>query len=117
MISRILREQQLQNPPKRLASEVKIGIWCPSLASYTGERFSLEYGNKNGIILILFLFNQILEPLIKPFLTEKEIRHVLAYSLGMLFEKPVYQCLEAIPPNLMELLGFNGHLISRVFCQ
>jgi len=107
MISRILREQQLQNPPKRLASEVKIGIWCPSLASYTGERFSLECGTKNGIILIIFLFNQILEPIIKPFLTEKEIRHVLAYSLGMLFEKPVYQCLEAIPPNLMELLGFN----------
>lgn len=106
-ISRILRREQLQNTPKRLASEVKISIWCPSLASYTGESFSLEYGNKNGMILILLLFQRILEPLIKPFLTEKEIKHVLAYSLGMLFEKPVYQCLEAIPPSLMELLGFN----------
>lgn len=106
-ISRILREQQLQNPPKRLASEVKIGIWCPSLASYTGESFSLECDTKNGMILIPFLFQQILEPLIKPFLTEKEIKHVLAYSLGMLSEKPVYQCLEAIPLRIMELLGFD----------
>jgi len=106
-ISRILREQQLQNPPKRLASEVKIGIWCPSLASYTGESFSLECDTKNGMILILFLFQQILEPLIKPFLTTKEIKHVFAYSLGMLFEKPVFQCLEVIPPKIMELLGFD----------
>ncbi len=106
-ISRILREHQLQNPPKRLASEVKIGIWCPSLASHTGESFSLECDAKNGMILILFLFQQILEPLIKPFLTEKEIKHVLAYSLGMLSEKPVYQCLEVIPPRIMELLEFD----------
>ena len=106
-ISRILREQQLQNPPKRLASEVKMIIWCPSLASYTGESFSLDCNAKNGIILILFLFQHILEPLIKPFLTKKEIKHVLTYSLGMLSEKPVYQCLEVIPPRIMKLLGFD----------
>jgi hypothetical protein len=106
-ISRILRNQQLQNPPKRLASEVKIGIWCPSLASYTGESFSLECDVKNSMILIVLLFQRILEPLISPFLTKKEVEHVLAYSLGMLFEKPVYQCLEAIPLRIMELLGFD----------
>lgn len=106
-ISRILREQQLQNPPKRLASEVKITIWCPSLAFYTGESFSLECDTKNGMILILLLFQQILEPIIKPFLSEKEIKHVLAYSLGMLFEKTVYQCLEVIPPQIKEILGFG----------
>ena len=106
-ISRILREQQLQNPPKRLASEVKISICCPSLASYTGKSFSLECESKNGLILIVILFQRILEPLLEPFLTEKEIKHVLAYSLGMLFEKPIYQCLEPIPPQITELLGFD----------
>ncbi len=59
------------------------------------------------MILILLLFQLILEPIIKPFLSEKEIKHVLAYSLGMLSEKPVYQCLEVIPLQIKEILGFD----------
>jgi len=109
-ISRILREEGLQNAPKRLASEVQINIWAPFLENYAGESFSLGCEPKNGLILIVILFQMLLESLIRPSLTEEEIKHVLAYSMGMLFEKPVYRCLEAIPPQLAEVLGFDGEI-------
>lgn len=109
-ISRILHELQLQNPPKCLASEVIISVRCPSLASHVGEGFKLKQGNKNGIILIVVLFQLIMDPLLEPFLTKKEIKYVLAYSIGLLFEKPVYKCLEPLPPQIMEILGMDGEI-------
>ncbi len=108
-ISRILKEQRLQNPRKSKTTEVRIDCWCPGLAG-SSENFILECGSKNGLLLIAVLFQQIFEPLIKSFLTREELTTVLAYSFGMLFDKPVYQCLETIPARVMDILGIKRTL-------
>lgn len=108
-ISRIFRENQLQNSPKRLASEVRIDWLLPELNIFQ-ENTMWECAPKNGLILIIVLFQQLLEPLISPFLKKEEINIILAYCIGLLFNLPIYQSMELIPPQVAELIGVNKRL-------
>ena len=108
-ISRIFKENQLQNPAKRLASEVRIDWWLPELNIFQ-ENTTWECAPKNGLILIIVLFQQLLEQLISPFLKKEEITVILAYSIGLLFNLPIYQSMELIPPQIAELIGIDKKL-------